>query len=212
VDEALNRETGAASCSQALVLTGNFNHPNICWKDNTAGHKKSRRCLECIGDNFLLQVIEKSMRRRAMLDLVLTNKEGLVGNAKLKGSLGCSDREMVEFKILRAVRRAHSKFTTLEFRRADFGLFRDLLSKVPWDKALEERGAQKSWLIFEDHLLQAQERCIPTKRNSGKTSRRPAWMNKELLAKLKDEKEAYRGWKLGQVAWEEYREIVWAAS
>jgi len=31
-----------------------------------------------------------------MLDLVLTNKEALVGNVKLKGHLGCSDREMVE--------------------------------------------------------------------------------------------------------------------
>ena len=34
---------------------------------------------------------------------------------------------MVEFKILRAARRAHSKLATLDFRRADFGLFRELL-------------------------------------------------------------------------------------
>ncbi|GAB0181465.1 triadin [Grus japonensis] len=74
-----------------------------------------------------------------MLDLVLTSKEGLVGNVKLKGSLGCSDHETVEFKILRAARRVHSKLTTLDFRRADFGLFRDLLGRVPWDKALEGR-------------------------------------------------------------------------
>jgi len=59
-----------------------------------------------------------------------------------------------------------------------------------------------------DHLLQAQEQCIPKKRKSGKNARRPAWMNKELLAKLKQKKEACRGWKQGQVAWEEYREIV----
>ena len=51
-----------------------------------------------------------------MLNLVLTNKEGLVGKVNLKGSLGCSDREMVEFKILGAVRRVHSKLTTLHFR------------------------------------------------------------------------------------------------
>ena len=91
-----------------------------------------------------------------MLDLVLTNKEGLVGNVKLKGSLGCSDHEMVEFKILRAVRREHSKLTTLDFRRADFGLFRDLLGRVPWDTALEGRGAQESWLILKGNLLQDQ--------------------------------------------------------
>ena len=36
-------------------------------------------------------------------------------------------------------------------------------------------------------------------------------MNKELLDKLKHKKEAYRGWKQGQAAWEEDREIVRAA-
>ena len=172
---------------------GDFSHPGICWKDNSAGHKQSRRFLECINDNFLLQVIEEPMRRGATLDLVLTNKQGLMGNVKLKGSLGCSDHEMVEFKILRAARRVHSKLTTLDFRRADFGLFRDLLGRIPWDKALEGRGAQDSWLIFKGHLLQAQERCIPTRRKSGKNTRKPAWMNKELLGKVKHKKEACRG-------------------
>ncbi|KFV03471.1 hypothetical protein N340_12087, partial [Tauraco erythrolophus] len=93
---------------------------------------------------------------------------------------------------------------TLDFGRADFGLFRDLLGRVQWDEALEGRGAQESWLIFKDHLLQAQEWCIPTKRRSGGNTRRPAWMNKELLDQLGQKKKAYRGWKQGQVAWEEY--------
>jgi len=164
---------------------GDFNHPDTCWQDNTAGHKQSMRFLDCVDDNFLLQVIEDCLRRGAMLDLVLTNKEGLVGNVKLKGSLGSNHHKMVEFDMVRAARRVHSKLTTLDFRRADFDLFRDLLSRVPWDKALEERGAQESWLIFKDHLLQAQERCIPTKRKPGRNDTWPAWVNKEVLAKLK---------------------------
>ncbi|GAB0182749.1 hypothetical protein GRJ2_000740200 [Grus japonensis] len=146
-----------------------------------------------------------------MLDLVLTNKEGLVGDVKIKGSLGCSDHEMVEFKILRAARRAHSKITALDFRRAAFGLFRDLHGRVPGHKALGGRGAQESWLIFKGHLLQAQEQYIPTKRKSGKNTWRPAWMNKELLDKLKHQKETYTGWKQRQVTWEAYRETVQAA-
>lgn len=36
-------------------------------------------------------------------------------------------------------------------------------------------------------------------------------MNKEYLAKLKHKKEAYRGWKQGQLTWEEYRDTVRAA-
>ncbi|KFO04167.1 hypothetical protein N312_10892, partial [Balearica regulorum gibbericeps] len=99
---------------------------------------------------------------------------------------------------------------TLDFRRADFGLFRDLLGRIPWDKALEGRGAQDSWLIFKGHLLQAQEQCIPTKRKPSKSTKRPPWMNKELLGKVKQKKEAYREWKQGQIAWEEDRETVQA--
>lgn len=36
-------------------------------------------------------------------------------------------------------------------------------------------------------------------------------MNKELLAKLKQKKEAYRGWKQGQITWEENWDIVRAS-
>jgi len=88
-----------------------------------------------------------------MLDLFLTKEEGLVGNRKLKGSLGFSDHEMVEFKILTAARRVYSNLATLDFRRADFGIFRDLL----WNKALERRKAQESRLIFNHHIFQAQQ-------------------------------------------------------
>ncbi|GAB0192596.1 hypothetical protein GRJ2_001724900 [Grus japonensis] len=158
-DEAIYRQIGAASRSQALVLMGDFNHPDICWRDNTAEHRQPRSFPECVNDNLPFQVIEKPTRRGAMLDLVLTNKEGLVGNVKLKGSFDYSDHEMVEFKILRAVRRAHSKLTALDFSRADFGFFRDLLGRIPWDKVLEGREAQDSWLVFKGHLLQSQERC-----------------------------------------------------
>jgi len=80
-----------------------------------------------------------------------------VGNVKVKGSLGCSDHEMVEFKILRAARRVRSKLAALNIKTADFGLLRNLLGRIPWDKALEGRGAQENWSIFKDYLLQAQE-------------------------------------------------------
>lgn len=43
----------------------------------------------------------------------------------------------------------------------------------------------------------------PNKQDVGqKCQKTPAWMNKELLDKLKHKKEADRGWKQGQVAWE----------
>jgi len=42
---------------------GDFNHPDTCWQDNTAGHNQSKRFLESTEDKFLLQVIEETKRR-----------------------------------------------------------------------------------------------------------------------------------------------------
>jgi len=88
-------------------------------------------------------VSEEPTSRGALLDLALSNKKGLVGNVKLKDSLDCSDHKVVEFQVPRAVSSAHSKLAPLYSRRADFGLFRNLLSRVPWALAGEKRGPGK---------------------------------------------------------------------
>ncbi|GAB0209089.1 hypothetical protein GRJ2_003374600 [Grus japonensis] len=166
VDEAFYRQVEVASRSQALVLMGDLNHPDICWKGNTARHAQSRRFLQSTDDNFLTQVVEEPTRRGVLLDLVLTNKEGLVGDVKVGGSLGCNDHEMVEFRILRGRSRTMSRITTLDFRRANFGLFKALLGKIPWVKTLEDREVQEGWSIFKHHFLRAQDRCILKNRKS----------------------------------------------
>lgn len=89
-------------------------------------------------------MIEEPTRRNAILDLILTNKEEFVGNMKITDISGCRSHEMVELTILRAERRMKSKLTTMDFRRADFGFFKNLLGRVLWDKALEGRGAKES--------------------------------------------------------------------
>lgn len=50
----------------------------------------------------------------------------------VKGSHGCSNHEMVEFRLLRGGSKAKSKITSLDFRRADYGFSKDLLGRVLW--------------------------------------------------------------------------------
>ena len=127
---------------QALVLIGDFNCP--AQKDNTAGHKQSSRFLVCIDSNFLLQVTDEPRRRGSFLDLIVTTKEGLVEDMKVKDNLCCRDHVTVEFWILRERERVKRKLTAPHFRIADFGLFKCLLGRVQWDRALERRVAQES--------------------------------------------------------------------
>lgn len=83
---------------QTLVLIGDFNHPDICWKDNTDRHKQLKNFLQNTGKNFLTKMGEDPTRRGVLLDLVLTEKEGLFGDVQVGSIIGCSDQEMVEWQ------------------------------------------------------------------------------------------------------------------
>lgn len=56
---------------------------------------------KCIDDHLLTQVIKQPKRAHAPPDPILTEKEELVRDVKARGSLGCSDHRMVEFRIPR---------------------------------------------------------------------------------------------------------------
>jgi len=61
-------------------------------------------------------------------------------DVKVGDSVGCSDHEILEFRILHGGRRAISRIKILDLRRANLGLFKDLLGGIPWVRALEGRG------------------------------------------------------------------------
>jgi len=80
-------------------------------------HKQSRRFLECVDNNFLTQVLEM-MTGAVLLD---RNKQGRTfQESRDWGSLGFSDRDMVEFRIMRGEYKGKRRITALEFKRADF--------------------------------------------------------------------------------------------
>ncbi|PKU45166.1 mitochondrial fission process protein 1 [Limosa lapponica baueri] len=68
VDEVFCKRLAAASQTPALVLVGDFNLPDICWKYNTAESRQVRRFLECMEDNFLTQMIAMRSNSRVAED------------------------------------------------------------------------------------------------------------------------------------------------
>ncbi|KFZ68978.1 hypothetical protein N338_01487, partial [Podiceps cristatus] len=103
---------------------------------------------------------------------------------------------------------AKSKVRTLNFRKAIFQLFKELVNRTPWETALRDKGAEQSWQIFKDAFHRVQELSVPKCKKSGKAGKRPAWMHRDVLVKLKGKKEMHRQWKLGQVSWEEHRDAA----
>lgn len=114
---------------------GDFSHPRVCWRDNTAGVKQFKQFLECIDDNFL---IEKVARGGALLYLICTNVEGLVWGGKVGAAVTAVTMRW-SFRILQGGRRAKSRITTLAFSREDFGLSWDLSGRIPWSAVSKRR-------------------------------------------------------------------------
>lgn len=66
------------------------------------------------------------------------------------------DQQSYEEAVDRVGKQKKGRIATLDLKREDFGLFRALLGRIPLETVVEKRGIQVSWLVFRDHLLQAQ--------------------------------------------------------
>ena len=84
-------------------------------KYNTAQRKQSERFLECVEDSFLTQLVQEPTRGGALLDLLFTNSEGLLGDVKAGDCLEQSGHEIVKLSIIGDVRRVTSKAAILNF-------------------------------------------------------------------------------------------------
>jgi len=78
---------------------------------------------------------------------------------------------MTEFSVSSKVKRGASKTTTMEFQRADFGLFRILSERVPWETVLKGKGVQAGWTFFKKQVLKAQEQAVPMCRKTNRWGR-----------------------------------------
>ena len=65
--------------------------------------------------------------------------------------------------------------------------FTDMLDKTSWEELLGDKGAEESWLLFYDAFLSSPCLQISKHLQISKTGdRKPAWLSKGLLGKLRE--------------------------
>lgn len=103
--------------AHALVSLGDFSCPTICWIIG----------LGAAEENFLRQVNAELSTGDVLLNLLLKNKEKPVKDIKGTAILPCRNHRT---GALNPVRQSQKKITSLDFRKANFGLLRDLLGSL----------------------------------------------------------------------------------
>lgn len=76
----------------------------------------------------------------------------------------------------------------------------------PGPYVLMENGSHDCSCVSEFAISPGSRMIHPNKSTKG--SKRPAWMNKELLSLLKHKQKIHRRWKNGQATQNEYSEVV----
>jgi len=92
-----------------------------------------------------------------------------------------------------------NKVRILNFRKAKFQLFKELVNRTLWEIALRNKGAERSWQTFKDAFHRAQELLLPRCKKSGKECKRTAWMSGHQLIKLNEKKEMDRQYRSTEV-------------
>ena len=102
---------------------------------------------------------------------MLTNASELIGDVKTGRSLGCSDHTLVEFTLLRDMGKARSIVRNLNFRKANFQLFKELVSRTPWETALRDRDQNRAGRSLRMLSIERRNSQSPGVRNQAREAR-----------------------------------------
>ena len=195
----LNKMIQSLNPTKRILMMGDFNHPQINWKDSDNIHAwdaKAEAFLESTRDAYLFQHVLEPTRHRANqqrnpLDLVFTTDDS-VDNVRLEAPLGNSDHCGIIFEIQLDENQSKIQPKTYpNYNKADYVAIKSEINNLNWKTQLADKDVNESWNLLSDTLKASCKRHVPliTKKDGKK---RPLWMNQTALAKVKKKHQAWK--------------------
>ena len=156
-----------------LLIAGDFNLPQIDWLNNLCQKEDSHFAslfLATVQDTFLVQHVTEPTRFRhgvnpSLLDLILTNEEGMVHHLDYCPGLGKSDHVLIKCQITCYNTTHTSESLRWNFSRADFLKLNQIISRTDWS-CLSALEPDLGYLWFMDTFFAQINECIPRARSS----------------------------------------------
>ena len=123
------------------------------------------RLIQALNDCFLVQHVLQPTRYSEgeasnILDLVLTNEEGMINEIDYLAGLGNSDHVVLRFEVACYSYIKETDVPRYDFRRADFSLLNSKLQDTDW-MAMQEINVNNSYEFFKHAVSLAVDDCIP---------------------------------------------------
>ena len=190
------------NAEKSSIIFGDFNLPEINWESGTTA-ARSREFLAATEDALMEQLVPFSTQVRGnTLDLVLSNIPERIMEVREEGRLGSSDHDMIGVKIACGPAKDKVK-VALNWRRADWNGIRAGMDRVNWKRELKGT-ADNMWRAFKTKVLREVDKNVPSMKVRG--GGRPAWIDKNLLAEIKQKKRLWNEHKGGPIP-DEYKKM-----
>ncbi|MES9881006.1 MAG: reverse transcriptase domain-containing protein, partial [Sedimenticola sp.] len=186
-----------------LLIMGDFNCKEINWNlgSTTVGENHSSTLLlEIIRDNYLFQHVKEPTRYRennipSLIDLILTNEEGMIDNLKHNPGLGKSDHVCLNFTFECYTEMTTSKHEKLNFYKGNYGAITEDISNIQWEHELNNKNIAESWESFAETLSNSIENHIPVSRTYHDTCKNNPYIDSQSLESIRKKHQKWMKYK-----------------
>lgn len=188
-DKALYSLVNKVGQEQNVVIMGDFNFSELDWgKMELIDY--SHPFLECIGDNFMSQLVDKPTRGSNYLDLVLSSDEDLVQEVTVGEPFATSDHNVVKFNIIIKGDSNYSENKTFNYYNADYNEIRNYAITLNLEEKINlySGNVDKAWNIIKDDIIQMRNKFIPLKKASKNKSK---WVTRKVTRSRRAKKKAW---------------------
>ncbi len=182
-----------------LIIMGDFNHPEIDWINTLCQKDEEHQAsvfLEAVRDGLLVQHIKEPTRWRAnqtpnTLDLLFTNKEGLISDVRVHAPLGKSDHGIVIFSIHCGYAKQVKSTPRYLYNKGNYDQVRADLD-IDWNMLMSGMDVTQCWDLLKTELIKTTTNNVPKiMETSCRPRKKPLWMNATAITKVKKKHAAW---------------------
>ena len=187
VDEIVSLlQTVHAEAPSHLMTAGDFNLPQIDWSTyccHASDTHHAHKFLDVVQECFLCQHVQQPTRYRegkhpSLLDLILTNEEGMLTDLRHLPGIGKSDHEVLSSQLACYNNKKVTNLGKHNIHRANFEKMNRMFAEKCWYQLLTG-DVDEAYRFFKDTVDKTISACIPvTKSNRG---RKNIYMNSSAL-------------------------------
>ena len=180
-----------------VIITGDFNFPNIKWNDEDLTGK-DELFYNALQDGYFVQHVTKPTRHRKdqesnILDLVITHNETDIQTIEHCSPIGKSDHELLKITTnLLKQKIFDEEPIKLNLEKGKYDLFRKFIFNTDWS-VLKDFNTEQCWKYIYDKIEEGIKLFIPVKKFSNR-KKKPIWSNGHVKKSVKKKYKLYKRW------------------